>query len=177
MRARHACAAVGLAGALPLGLGACGDEASTGCPTETEELSAVDVDLFRQLEVCASRVHGVTIRRPRPPRVEVDPELVECASSSTGTCVTTPAGQAVSGYYLRECDTITAVDPAVVYHEMIHPILCDVPDLECDPGHRSPVWIECTQIKACPEGRLILEERVCDGTSDCAGGEDEAGCG
>jgi len=167
--------AVMIGGGAALLVGACGDDG--GCPEETAALSAAEVDLYRQMEVCASRVTGVELFREELPRVEVDPEMVECASSSTGRCVTTPAGQEVSGYYLEECNTISSVDPSVLYHEMMHPILCDVPDLACDPGHDSPVWATCLRIKQCPDGRFLLEERVCDGTEDCSGGEDELGCG
>lgn len=172
----RAAAAGLLAGAVTVALVACGEE-DAGCPETTAALGAAEADLYRQMEVCASRVTGVTLFREELPRVEVDPETVECTNSSTGRCVTTPAGQAVSGYYLEECNTISSVHPSVLYHEMMHPILCDVPDLACDPGHRSPAWVEClSTLKQCPDGRLLLGERVCDGTADCSGGEDELGC-
>jgi hypothetical protein len=176
-----------LAAASALGLGAmglgvlvgagCGAEGPVAeCPEDTEELTAQEVDLYRQLEVCASRVTGVELYREELPRVEAEPELVACDKNPTGTCVTTPAGQAVTGYYLPDCDTFTVVVREVIYHEAVHAILCGVPGTSCDPGHQSPVWQECQTIKQCPDGRLLLVERVCDGTPDCAQGEDELGC-
>jgi hypothetical protein len=170
---------LGAAGLLLVGGGAalvpgCGSDG--GCPEATEELSSVEVDLYRQLEVCASRVTGVELHRDDLPRLASDPELVECSQGS-GRCVETPAGEAVLGFYLEACDTFTVADPSALYHEMVHAILCDLPEGDCDPSHASPVWQQCQTIKGCPEGRLILEEKVCDGTDDCEGGADEAGCG
>jgi hypothetical protein len=173
--ALRACAATALAAALVALAPACDGEPQ--CPAETEELSPAEADLYRQLEVCASRVTGVALHRDELPRVERDPERVECSKNPTGTCVTTPAGQPVSGYYLRACDTISAVAPAVLYHELMHPVLCGVPGLDCDPGHQSPAWVACLgSLQQCPDGRLLIGERVCDGTADCAEGEDERGC-
>ena len=80
------------------------------------------------------------------------------------------------GFYLQGCDTFTVATPEILLHEMLHPILCDAPPGDCDPAHESPVWTECQTMKGCPDGRILLTERVCDGTPDCSGGEDEMGC-
>ncbi len=176
-RAGRAFAAAVLAGpAAVASSGGCGDTTVVGCPEETEELTADEQDLYRQLEVCASRVTGLPLSRRELPRVERDPELVECDKNETGTCVTTPGGSVVTGFYLPECDTFTVVLREVIYHEAVHAILCGVPELDCDPAHTSPVWLECLQLKQCPDGRILVAERVCDGTPDCAEGEDEASC-
>ena len=140
------------------------------------ELRPDEVDLYRQLEVCASRVTGVTLHRDDLPRVETDPTLVDCNKTPTGQCVTTPADQAVAGFYLPECDTFTVAVREVLFHEMLHPILCGGPGLDCDPGHTSAVWLECQMLKQCPDGHIFLAERLCDGTPDCAQGEDEVQC-
>jgi hypothetical protein len=178
-RLGRACAGVALLASLALvSVGGCGeDEAEAGCPEATQELSPAEVDLYRQLEVCASRVTGMTLHRDHPPPVETEPALVECDNTPTGWCVTTPAGQAVAGFYLPDCDTFTVALREVLYHEMLHPILCGDPEfLDCDAGHTSPVWQECQMLKQCPDGRIILAERMCDGTADCANGEDEVQC-
>lgn len=166
---------------VPVGfVGACGDD-DGACPTETGALTDAEVDVYRQLEVCASRVTGVTLHRDDLPRVELDPETVACSSNNFGRCVTTAAGQAVTGFYLQDCDTCTVVDRLVLLHEMLHRILCEVSDLECDPAHTSPAWVECQQFKGCPTAdggvsRILLAEKVCDGTEDCDDGADEKGC-
>ncbi len=165
-------AALPVAATLAVGCGG----AELTCPVETEPLSDAEVDVYRQLEVCASRVTGVALHRDDLPRVESDPELVDCARNSLGKCVVTAAGQAVTGFYLEGCDTFTVVDHAVLLHEMLHPILCGVPELDCDGAHASQAWVDCQAFKGCPDGRIILTELVCDGTADCAQGEDEAGC-
>jgi hypothetical protein len=152
----------------------CGDEAA-GCPERTEALTAAEVDVYRQLEVCASRVTGVRLRRDDLPRVESNPTLAPCDGPGT-QCVETAAGQAVAGFYLEGCDTFTVARREVLLHEMLHPVLCGVPDLDCDGGHTSPAWTECQDFKSCPDGRIILDELVCDGTPHCSGGEDELGC-
>jgi hypothetical protein len=158
-------------------IGGCGDDdGEAACPETTEELSPVEVDVYRQLEVCASRVTGVPLHRDELPRVETDPAMVECDNTPTGWCVTTRAAEAVAGFYLPDCDTFTVALRDVLYHEMLHPILCGVPGLDCDPGHISPVWQECQTLLECPDGGLILAERVCDGTLDCAQGADEVDC-
>lgn len=165
--------------ALALIVVACGSsEAEVECPEETRPLNDAELDYYRQLEVCAGRVEGVEIHRPDAdlPRIETDPELVECDKNQTGTCVVTPAGQSVTGFYLPDCDTIAMVLPEVIYHEALHSVLTDVPGLEGDANHTSATWTECLQLKGCPDGRVILDERVCDGTADCSGGEDELGC-
>ncbi len=171
---RHA-AALALASGLGSGFVACGD-ASGDCPAATEPLSDLYQDVYRQLEICASRVTGEALHRDSLPRVESDPELVACNLHPDQTCVETAAGQTVYGFYLEGCDTFTVALEEVLLHEMLHPILCDVPPGDCDPGHDNPVWRECQSFKGCPEGRIILIERVCDGTPDCAEGEDELGC-
>jgi len=158
-------------------VGGCGDDdGKDSCPETTEELSPAEVDLYRQLEVCASRVTGMTLHRDDLPRVEKDPALVACDNTPTGKCVTTAAGQAVAGFYEPNCDTFTVAIREVLFHEMLHPILCGVPGLDCDGGHTSPVWQECQHLKQCPDGRILLAERICDGTPDCAQGEDEMQC-
>ena len=171
-------AGVVLLGSLPLAVTVvgCGDDEETGCPSATEELTDEEKALYRQLEVCASRVTGVTLHRDDFPRVESDPELVECRLNDSGMCVTTPRGEVVSGFYLPACDTFAVAMRLVLVHEMVHPILCGVPGLDCDMAHQSPVWQECQTFVQCPEGPLILKERLCDGMPDCAGGADEADC-
>lgn len=154
----------------------CGEDEEADCPSATEELTADEKDLYRQLEGCASRVTGITLHRDDFPRVETDPELVACDLNPEGTCVTTPAGQVVSGFYLPECDTFALGLRLVLLHEMLHPILCDVPGTGCDLAHQSPVWQECQTFGQCPEGKILLAERACDGTPDCPGGADEADC-
>lgn len=153
----------------------CGDDAGE-CAEETEELTPAEVDVYRQLEVCASRVTGTTLRRADPPRVESHPELVQCDQTAATDCVATPAGEPVAGYYLEGCDTFTVGNRAVLLHEMLHPILCEAPGVGCDGGHQNAAWTECQQFKGCPDGRIILVELVCNGTPDCAEGEDELGC-
>ena len=161
-----------LLGPLPF-LDGCGDD----CPSDTEELTADEQALYRQLEVCVSRVTEVTVHRRGPlPRVERNPELVACQQNESGMCVTTPQGEVVSGFYLAECDTFAVAMRLVLLHEMLHPILCDVPGHGCDPDHESPVWQECQTFGQCPEGQILLAEKACDGTPDCPGGADEAYC-
>lgn len=166
-----------LAGLALASAGGCGEDGGVeGCPQTTEELHPAEVDLYRQLEVCAGRVTGITLHRDDLPRVETDPALAECDNTPTGLCVTTPEGARVAGFYLPDCDTFSVAVREVLFHEMVHPILCGVPDLDCDPGHTSPVWQECQMLKQCPDGRILLAERLCDGTPDCAQGEDELQC-
>ena len=153
------------------------DGASPSCPSKTVALTDDEVAFYRQLEVCASRVTGVELHRDVLPRVESDPETVDCSNNNFGRCVTTAAGEEVTGFYLQQCDTFTVVDPLVLLHEMLHPVLCGVPDLDCDPGHTSPAWTECQPHKGCTaEGPYLLDERICDGTADCPEGQDEKGC-
>jgi hypothetical protein len=174
-RARAIAALGSLAAAIAAGAPGCDGDEAGGCPAATEDLTAAEVDVYRQLEACASRVTGVSLRRDDLPRVESDPTLVECDGVGT-QCVATAAGQAVAGFYLEGCDTFTVARREVLLHEMLHPILCGVPELECDGGHTSPAWIECQDFERCPDGRIILDELVCDGTAHCAQGEDELGC-
>lgn len=177
MTARRVCCAVATAALVLAAFApACGDDAAGDCPEKTEPLSDAEIDVYRQLEVCASRVNDLTLHRDVPPEVESDPELVQCDDTAATNCVATAAGEPVAGFYLQGCDTFTVGDRAVLLHEMLHPILCGVPDLECDPAHSNPAWTECQQFKGCPDGRIILVELVCDGTPDCARGEDELGC-
>jgi len=171
--ALHTAVLVGALGATLLS--ACGDDAGQ-CPDQTEPLSAAEVDISRQLEVCASRVTGTTLRRDDLPQVESRPTLVQCDQTAATNCVATPAGEPVAGYYLEGCDTFTVGSRAVLLHEMLHPVLCDAPDVGCDGGHRNAAWTECQQFKGCPDGGIILIELVCNGTPDCAQGEDELGC-
>lgn len=160
---------------IAVAFGACGDDAGS-CPEQTEPLSSTYEDVYRQLEVCASRVTGRSLRRDSLPRVASSPELVACDVHPDQQCVKTAAGQTVLGFYLEGCDTFTVAREDILLHEMLHPILCDVPPGDCDPDHQSPVWLQCQSMKGCPDGRILLEERVCDGTPDCGGGEDEVGC-
>src|SRR5262245_32281701 len=171
MRIGRACA-----GVTALALVSVGGCAEQSCPETTEELRPVEVDLYRQLEVCASRVTGVPLHRDDLPRVETDPDLVACNHTPSGFCVKTQAGQPVAGFYEPNCDTFTVAMREILYHEMLHPVLCGAPGFDCDPGHTSPAWLKCLQLKQCPEGRIIVAERVCDGTPDCAQGEDELQC-
>ena len=176
-RIGRACAGVTALASLALvSFGGCGDDDENGCPEKTEALSPAEVVLYRELEVCASRVTGMTLHRDTLPRVETDPALVDCGNTPTGKCVKTTAGQAVAGFYRPECDTFSVALREVLFHEMLHPILCDDPALDCDAAHTSPVWQECQMLKQCPDGQVILAERLCDGTPDCAQGEDEQQC-
>jgi hypothetical protein len=136
----------------------------------------VYLDVYRQLEICASRVTGVELHRDEPPGVDADPDHVACQLNPDQTCVETAAGEVVHGYYLQGCDAFFIGTSDVLLHEMLHPILCDAPPGDCDPAHQSPVWTECQSFVGCPEGRIILEERLCDGVADCAAGEDELDC-
>ena len=93
-RVRSVALAACLAIAMPLVLSpGCGDDEASACPEQTEALTASEVDVYRQLEVCASRVTGVELHRDELPRVERDPTLVACDDVPGAQCVATAAGR------------------------------------------------------------------------------------
>jgi len=173
-----------LLGLLGAAMGCEGEASSTSdggsstypCPSRTEPLSPDDERLFRQIEDCASEIHGISLRRDELPRVELDPERVPCDQSPSGECVLMPDGTPVVGYHRRDCNTITAVMPSAIAHESLHAILCDVPSRSCDGDHESPAWGQCLVFFQCQDGTRILNQLRCDGIPHCALGEDESSC-